>query len=56
VESVRIYRQRSEAENRERWIDFHRNMHRLHSSLAAEHEAQVGKLCEEDRGEGLSVE
>ena len=46
MESVRLYHERSEAEMRERWIDFHQNMHRLHSSLAAEHAQKAAKLCQ----------
>ncbi len=47
IESVRLYHERSEAEMRERWIVFHRNMHRLHSTLADEHAHKAEKLCEE---------
>jgi hypothetical protein len=50
-ESVARFHERSEAEMRSRWIDFHQNMHRLHSTLAAEHEAKAGKLLMEDEPE-----
>jgi phosphoenolpyruvate-protein kinase (PTS system EI component) len=43
-ESVARFHERSEAEMRSRWIDFHQNMRRLHSNLAAEHEAKAEKL------------
>jgi len=45
-ESVRIFRERSEAEMRSRWIAFHRNMHRLHTNLADEHAHKAEQLCE----------
>jgi hypothetical protein len=44
AESVARFHERSEAEMRNRWVDFHQNMHRLHSTLAAEHEAKAEKL------------
>jgi hypothetical protein len=51
--SVRRYHERGEAEMRQRWVDFHRDMHRLHSNLADEHAQKAEVLCcEEDRGEG----
>ena len=52
MESVRLYHERSEAEMRSRWIDFHQNMHRLHSTLATEHEAKAQKLLEDSEQEG----
>ena len=46
IESVRIYQERSEAEMRGRWIEFHRNMQQLHSALADEHAQKAEALCE----------
>jgi hypothetical protein len=55
-ESVRRFQERSEAEMRSRWIDYHRHLQVLHQSLADEHEAEAEKLTgtagEADRGEG----
>jgi hypothetical protein len=45
MESVRLYHERSEAEMRRRWIDFHRHLHQLHSTLAAEHAQKAAALC-----------
>ena len=52
AESVARFHERSEAEMRSRWIDFHQNMHRLHSALASEHEAKAGKLLVIDEPKG----
>jgi hypothetical protein len=55
-ESVRRFQERSEAEMRSRWIDYHHHLQVLHQSLADEHEAEAEKLTgtagEADRGEG----
>lgn len=48
IESVRLYRERSEAEMRRRWIDFHRHLHQLHSTLADEHARKAKALCEDE--------
>jgi hypothetical protein len=61
MDSVRRFHERSEAEMRHRWIDYHRHLQILHQSLADEHEAEAQKLREpglepdgvEDRGEGI---
>jgi hypothetical protein len=56
MESVRRFHERSEAEMRDRWVEYHRHLQILHQSLADEHEAEAEKLtgtaCEADRGEG----
>ena len=52
AESVARFHERSEAEMRSRWIDFHQNMHRLHRALASEHEAKAGKLLVIDEPKG----
>jgi hypothetical protein len=55
-ESVRRFHKRSEAEMRDRWVEYHRHLQILHQSLADEHEAEAEKLTgtdgEADRGEG----
>ena len=51
-ESVARFHERSEAEMRSRWIDFHQNMHRLHSDLASEHEEKAEKLLVIDEPKG----
>ena len=51
-ESVARFHERSEAEMRSRWIDFHQNMHRIHSALAAEHEEKAEKLLVIDEPKG----
>jgi hypothetical protein len=55
-ESVRRFHERSEAEMRDRWVEYHRHLQLLHQNLADEHEAEAEKLTgtagEADRGEG----
>ena len=51
IESVRVYRERSAAEMRRRWVEFHRHLRQLHSALAEEHAHKAEQLCE-GRGEG----
>jgi hypothetical protein len=46
MESVRRFHERSEAEMRSRWVEYHRHLQILHQSLAAEHEARAQKLLE----------
>jgi hypothetical protein len=43
-ESVRRFHARSEAEMRNRWVEYHRHLQVLHQNLADEHEAEVAKL------------
>jgi hypothetical protein len=50
MDSVRRFHARSEAEMRSRWLDFHQNMHRLHSNLAEEHREKAEKLLEDEPG------
>ena len=45
-ESVARFHERSEAEIRSRWIDYHQNLCRLHTQLAAEHEEKAQRLLE----------
>ena len=52
AESVARFHERSDAEMRSRWIDFHQNMHRIHSALAAEHEEKAEKLLMIDEPKG----
>jgi hypothetical protein len=56
MESVARFRERSDAEMRSRWIDYHRHLQVLHQNLADEHEAEAEKLTETageaHRGEG----
>jgi hypothetical protein len=47
MESVRLYHERSEAEMRERWTEYHTHMAMLHGRLADEHAHKAEKLCEE---------
>jgi hypothetical protein len=43
-ESVRRFHERSEAEMRERWVEYHTHMATLHGRLAEEHEAKALEL------------
>jgi hypothetical protein len=53
MESVRRFHERSEAEMRDRWVEYHRHLQILHQSLADEHEAEAQKL-EEQPTEGAA--
>jgi hypothetical protein len=44
AESVARFHERSEAEMRERWVEYHRHLQVLHQGLADEHEAEAEKL------------
>jgi hypothetical protein len=44
AESVARFHERSEAEMRERWVEYHRHLQILHQGLADEHEAEAEKL------------
>ncbi len=44
MESVRVFRQRAEAEMRSRWVEYHRHLQVLHQGLADEHQAEAEKL------------
>ncbi len=46
VESVRRFHERSEAEMRSRWIEYHRHLQSLHEGLADEHEEKAQRLLE----------
>jgi hypothetical protein len=46
-ESVRRFHERSEAEMRERWVEYHRHLQVLHQNLADEHQDKAQKLSEE---------
>lgn len=52
IESVRVYRERSEAEMRERWTEYHTHMAELHGRLSEEHAHKAEKLCESEAKEG----
>jgi hypothetical protein len=52
-ESVRRFHERSEAEMRDRWVEYHRHLQVLHQNLADEHEAEAQKL-EEQLTEGAA--
>jgi hypothetical protein len=42
--AVRQFHERAAARRREEWASYHRAMHALHSSLAAEHEKKLQRL------------
>jgi hypothetical protein len=44
MDSVRRFHERSEAEMRERWVEYHTHMATLHGRLAEEHEAKALEL------------
>jgi hypothetical protein len=46
MESVARFHERSEAEMRSRWVEYHRHLQVLHQNLADEHEAEAQKLLE----------
>lgn len=50
AESVRRYNLRSQAERRRAWIDFHRDLERLHKNLADEHRQKAAALAAEGGG------
>jgi hypothetical protein len=51
AESVRRYNVRAQAERRQAWIAFHRDLERLHKSLADEHRQKAAALlASEDEG------
>jgi hypothetical protein len=49
-ESVRRFHERSEAEMRHRWVEYHRHLQVLHQNLADEHEAEAEKLLDSEAG------
>jgi hypothetical protein len=44
AQSVARFHERSEAEMRSRWVEYHRHLQILHQGLADEHEAEAEKL------------
>jgi hypothetical protein len=52
AESVARFHERSEAEMRERWHEYHCHMATLHGRLADEHQAKAEELENGHRGEG----
>ena len=46
AESARTVNLRAQAERRREWVDYHRGLARLHTTLAAEHEAKAFSLMD----------
>jgi hypothetical protein len=44
LESVRVFNERQQEENRQRWYAYHTGMASLHRSLADEHQAKAARL------------
>ncbi len=47
AQTVRTYNLRAAVERRQQWIAYHRSMHQLLSSLAAEHKEKACSLLDE---------